>query len=340
MTMSNYGDWMRRAAAFTERLRGLPGEVRVEAVVAPPLSDEAVAALARSCRLPIPDPLRRFWTQASEHCRCTYWWDAPERFHPQMAVAFPDWSLSHIWGGPEFEAAEDLVKLTDDLLDWETRDDFPLDARYWVHSLPIVPVGNGDYAGLYVRDDPVNPPVVYLCHDGCGASGIIAPNFDAFLVLWERLGYIGLHFLRSFVNPRTGLVDPDALPSETEAVGCLLRGEVRSDLVKTPVTVTASEWEACVDPDRMLQWLEAHDLLDQANVRRFACACCRRMWDRLGQWDRRAVEVAEKFAEGSASEAELQSARAALFGGDRSRQLLGEMSVSTSNSDDSVDDAT
>ena len=245
-----------------------------------------------------------------------------------MALAFPDWSSSHIWGGPEFDSAEYIISLTNDMICWETENDFPSDARYWVHSLPILPFGDGDYAGLYVRDNPVNPPVAYLCHDGCGASGIIAPDFDAFLTVWGQLGYFGLYLFRSFINPRTGLIDPDALPSETGAIRCLLRGEVRSDLVKTPSTMTGTEWDAFRNPDMMLKWLEAKGMLDERRVRPFACACCRRVWDRLSQSDRGAVEVAERFADGAAGEADLKAARTALVGGKRGEQLLREMDAS------------
>ncbi len=284
---------------------------------------------SRSCRLPIPKPLRRFWEEASGHCNCTYWWDTPERFHSQMRVAFPDWSLSHIWGGPEFESAPSCVEAADHFLDASEsfRDEYPKDARYWQHSLPLVPVGNGDFVGLYVRDTSDEPPVVYLCHDGCGGSGVIAPNLDAFLVLWERLGYVGIHFLMSFINPRTGLVDPGAFPAETEAAGSLLHAEVRSDLVSTPPFKSESDWATCTDPHVMLKWLEKNGRLDEGKVRRFACACCRRVWDRMGPWGQRAVEVAERFADGLAGEAELKAARAALFGGERGSQLLQETAM-------------
>src|SRR5262249_15461816 len=75
---------------------------------------------------------------------------------------------------------------------------------------------------------------------------------------------------------------------------------------------------------------------DQRKLRLFACACCRRVWDRMGQWSRKAVEVAERFAEGLASEAELQAARSALSGGDRGSQLEQAMSISPDTFDPDI----
>src|SRR4051794_4550600 len=43
-------------------------------------------------------------------------------------------------------------------------------------------------------------------------------------------------------------------------------------------------------------------------LRLFACACCRRVFDRLAPDCRQAVEVAERFADGSAAPADLDDA--------------------------------
>jgi hypothetical protein len=88
--------------------------------------------------------------------------------------------------------------------------------------------------------------------------------------------------------------------------------------------MTEAEWLACADPGRMLNWLthETHrgehsvviaprdvPLVSGRKLRLFACACCRQLGGRLtDERSRRAVEVAERYADGLASAAELRRA--------------------------------
>jgi hypothetical protein len=77
--------------------------------------------------------------------------------------------------------------------------------------------------------------------------------------------------------------------------------------------MTESEWQACADPLEMLEHLHGPPCVRP--LRLFACACCRRLWPLLDDDAlRRAVELAERFAEGHLSKAELADAAEAAYG--------------------------
>jgi hypothetical protein len=72
--------------------------------------------------------------------------------------------------------------------------------------------------------------------------------------------------------------------------------------------VTEAEWVACSDPELMLEHLRGRRVYDR-KLRLFACACCRLSWEWLkDERSRRAVEVAEQFADRRAKGHELASA--------------------------------
>ena len=70
--------------------------------------------------------------------------------------------------------------------------------------------------------------------------------------------------------------------------------------------MTASEWATSTHALAMLDALDGSPYA--VPLRRFACACCRRLWDVLPTESRQALEVADRFSDGRASDAELAAA--------------------------------
>jgi hypothetical protein len=77
--------------------------------------------------------------------------------------------------------------------------------------------------------------------------------------------------------------------------------------------MTEHDWLSCTDPTEMLRFLLGRQASER-KLRLLACACCRRIWHLLPDpLSRQAVEVAERFADGRASDKELARARNAAL---------------------------
>jgi hypothetical protein len=71
--------------------------------------------------------------------------------------------------------------------------------------------------------------------------------------------------------------------------------------------MTEAEWLSRADPQPMLEFLRGK--ASDRKLRLFACACCRHMWDLLSnKWSRKAVFIAEAYADGLISKAKLRAA--------------------------------
>jgi hypothetical protein len=75
--------------------------------------------------------------------------------------------------------------------------------------------------------------------------------------------------------------------------------------------MTEQEWLAYTDPREMLEALRAGGLLSERKARLFAVACGRRIWHlRPDELSRRLVEAMERYADGAATDEELDAALA------------------------------
>lgn len=73
--------------------------------------------------------------------------------------------------------------------------------------------------------------------------------------------------------------------------------------------MTEAEWLACTDPQQMVRFVMEGKGSDR-QLRLFGCACCRQIWDLLTEdCFRRAVDIAERFADGQESSKELAVAK-------------------------------
>jgi hypothetical protein len=69
--------------------------------------------------------------------------------------------------------------------------------------------------------------------------------------------------------------------------------------------MTAEEWQECADPKPMLVFLRGK--VSDRKLRLFACASCRQIWSMHDQIGKRAVEFAERHAEGEGTADEQSS---------------------------------
>src|SRR5258708_2928873 len=67
--------------------------------------------------------------------------------------------------------------------------------------------------------------------------------------------------------------------------------------------MTETEWRECDAPEKMLEYLYSLGGATERKARLFICACLLAVWDSVAdERSRSAVEVGERFADGTASE--------------------------------------
>jgi hypothetical protein len=71
--------------------------------------------------------------------------------------------------------------------------------------------------------------------------------------------------------------------------------------------MTEREWLGCEDIGKLLEYMTGR--ASSRKFRLFGCACCRRIWHLLNEPSRNAVSVAERYADGLATDGEVEAAR-------------------------------
>jgi hypothetical protein len=206
----SYREWAELALEFTKSLASLPGKTFITAELHPPISLTAVRALNDRLRIPMPEPLCEFLTQASSNCNCTYSWEPPRELQSTLERIFPN--HTSLFGGPSLCDISWIEEREMGCLDTAdaTRELFPEGARIWANSVPFHAVGNGDYFALYTGPDRENDelPVVFLDHDNCLGTKKLGRTFDDFLSHWEDLHYLDAQFLiQTFLDPIRGALN-------------------------------------------------------------------------------------------------------------------------------------
>lgn len=87
--------------------------------------------------------------------------------------------------------------------------------------------------------------------------------------------------------------------------------------------MTEQEWLSCNDPAKMLA--SVHGKVSSRKFRLFAVGCCRHIWNSLtDDRSRNVVDVAERFADGEATERELSQARSLAHNAGWDARLQGD----------------
>ncbi|MDB5343025.1 MAG: hypothetical protein JWP89_1402 [Schlesneria sp.] len=206
-------EWVQRAIQFTQSLSRLGSEPIVSAEADEPLTKEQLAELQTSIEYKIPDSLAAFLLNESGSCRCKY--SLTFRRRPtdglvalvgeEMASQF---SYSSFYGGANLCHSERLMGWNSEGVRSVFDDIDPECAELWRNSFVFMSMNCGDSLGLYTANDDIDPPVVYLSHEGT-VRRPIAPTLTHFLREWETLCYIGPEheIFETFIDSETGYLD-------------------------------------------------------------------------------------------------------------------------------------
>ena len=206
----DYGAWVARAQAFTERLAHLDDAEIYSSAVKPPVGEPELGDVESALGGTFPLSLRLFFTRGASSLDCRYAFEPDGKALDQLRELLPH--EIRIFGGAHLGPASELPEFARSVGEWAEDTwvaESPDQKAIWVSASPFAALDNGDYIALDLRGDGADPPVVYLNHDD--ESSVIAGNFATFLTAWEGLCYPGPEhwMLLEFTGPG-GHLDPDS----------------------------------------------------------------------------------------------------------------------------------
>jgi hypothetical protein len=179
--------------------------------VAPPADPAALADLCRSLPYALPKSLRDLFVHGSAEISFHYFFD--------LGDAKPAGFRSRIHGGelpdvpdPIFSVEKLPAYLADarEYADVSGISDFPEVQEIWKRAIPFHRFNNADFLAFDPVEDPVDPYVIHLDHEG--EPKLIARNLAGFLREWPRVCYVGpgeIYALEKFFDPTTGILSGD-----------------------------------------------------------------------------------------------------------------------------------
>ena len=184
--------WSQLAVEFTKSLERYGPRTVGSAVADPPLTIDEMDAIEELFEIPVPDSLREFLLNDSSSCKCRYYVSIPRRptnlllnlAGDQIANSL---AAHNVYGGATICNSERFERWNSD----DTKSAYE-DAGFeevW-DTFIFSSLQNGDALGLNCSNDSIDPPVVYIDHEGC-SNKQLAPTLNDFLYQWQRLGYIG-----------------------------------------------------------------------------------------------------------------------------------------------------
>jgi hypothetical protein len=210
--------WTQRASSFVKELKHLGGQFENrELVVHEPVGREEIDRLNSTLANPLPNSLRAYFELAAGQASFKYnWQELPPDRLALLRQVLPN--RNFLFGGCCLGPITRLAEYQDECRSfaeecWPV--EFPKEQSEWQRAVPFFRMENADFIALDPKQDPDDPPVIYLSTDG--ANHLLARNFAAFLWEWERLAYIGcdIYLFEPFRDRRTGCLDSETAKAQS-----------------------------------------------------------------------------------------------------------------------------